>query len=121
VSTLYERLGGAPAMDAAVDIFYRKVLSDDRISRFFEGVDMDRQAAKQKAFLTMVTGGPSSYTGQDMRAGHAHLVRQGLNDTHFDAVVENLAATLTELGVPGSDIAEIGRIANSVRDDVLNR
>jgi hemoglobin len=121
VSTLYDRLGGAPALDAAVDIFYRKVLSDDRISSFFEDVDMDRQAAKQKAFLTMVTGGPAHYTGQDMRVGHEHLVRQGLNDGHVDAVIENLAATLKELGVPDADIAEVGKIANSVRDDVLNR
>ena len=121
MSTLYERLGGAPALDAAVDIFYRKVLSDDRISRFFDDVDMDRQAAKQKAFLTMVTGGPAHYTGQDMRAGHAHLVAKGLNDGHVDAVIENLAATLKELGVPDADIAEVGTIAKSVRDDVLSR
>ena len=121
MSTLYERLGGAPAMGAAVEIFYRKVLSDDRISRFFEDVDMDRQAAKQKAFLTMVTGGPANYTGQDMRRGHAHLVAQGLNDTHFDAVVELLAGTLAELGANPADIAEVGAIANSVRDDVLGR
>ena len=121
MSTLYERLGGAPAMEAAVDIFYRKVLSDDRISRFFEDVDMDRQAAKQKAFLTMVTGGPANYTGQDMRKGHAHLVAQGLNDSHFDAVVELLAGTLIELGADAKDIAEVGALANSVRDDVLNR
>jgi len=121
MASLYERLGGAPAMEAAVDIFYRKVLTDDRISRFFEDVDMDRQAAKQKAFLTMVTGGPAHYTGLDMRKGHAHLVAQGLNDDHFDAVVELLAGTLTELGADANDIAEVGALANSVRDDVLNR
>ena len=121
MTTLYDRLGGAPAMEAAVDIFYRKVLTDDRISRFFEDVDMERQAAKQKAFLTMVTGGPNAYTGADMRRGHAHLVAQGLNDGHFDAVVELLAGTLTELGADAQDIAEIGALANSVRDDVLNR
>jgi hemoglobin len=121
MTTLYERLGGAPAMEAAVDIFYRKVLSDDRISRFFEDVDMERQAAKQKAFLTMVTGGPANYTGQDMRQGHAHLVAMGLNDSHVDAVIELIAQTLAELGVNSADIAEVGAIANSVRDDVLNR
>jgi hemoglobin len=117
--SLYERIGGEAAVDAAVDIFYRKVLADDRISHYFDDVDMEGQAAKQKAFLTMVFGGPHSYTGMDMREGHKHL--KGLNDTHFDAVLENLAATLTELGVPESDIAEIAGIGNSVRDDVLNR
>ncbi len=119
--SLYERLGGAPAIGAAVDIFYRKVLNDDRISRFFDDVDMDRQAAKQKAFLTMVTGGPSAYSGKDMREGHKHLVTRGLNDSHVDAVIENLGATLKELGVSQADIAEVAALANSVRNDVLGR
>lgn len=121
MSSLYERLGGAGAVDAAVDIFYRKVLSDDRIAHFFDTVDMERQAAKQKAFLTMVFGGPANYSGKDMREGHRHLVKNGLNDLHFDAVVENLGATLKELGVPAADIAEVAAIANSVRNDVLDR
>lgn len=121
MTSLYDELGGAPALDAAVDIFYRKVLADDRISRFFEGVDMERQAAKQKAFLTMVTGGPAHYTGKDMREGHKHLVARGLNDSHVDAVIENLGATLKELGVSDEKIAKVAAIANSVRDDVLNR
>ena len=119
--TLYEKIGGEAAVNAAVDIFYRKVLSDDRISRFFEGVDMDRQAAKQKAFLTMAFGGPNNYTGEDMRRGHAHLVRQGLNDSHFDAVMENLGATLKELKVPDELIAQAAAIAESTRSDVLGK
>lgn len=121
MQSLYDELGGAPALDAAVDIFYRKVLADDRIAHFFEDVDMERQAAKQKAFLTMVTGGPANYTGKDMRAGHAHLVARGLNDSHVDAVIENLGATLKELGVSDEKIAKVAELANSVRDDVLNR
>jgi hemoglobin len=121
MQTLFDELGGEGAMEAAVDIFYRKVLSDERIARFFEGVDMDRQAAKQKAFLTMVTGGPNHYTGRDMRTAHAHLVKQGLNDSHFNAVVENLAATLRELGVSDEKIGKVAALAESVRADVLDR
>ena len=75
-------------MNAAVDVFYRKVLSDDRISRFFETVDMDAQRQKQKAFLTMAFGGPNNYSGKDMRTAHARLVKDGLNDSHFDAVAD---------------------------------
>ena len=121
MASLYDELGGAPAIEAAVDIFYRKVLGDDRISRFFEGVDMERQAAKQKGFLTMVFGGPNHYTGKDMRTGHAHLLKMGLDDSHVDAVIENLGATLSELGVGADRIAEVAALANSVRDDVLGR
>ncbi|MFV2004086.1 MAG: group 1 truncated hemoglobin [Gammaproteobacteria bacterium] len=121
MATLYERLGGEAAVDTAVDIFYRKVLADDRINKYFENVDMEAQAAKQKSFLTMVFGGPNNYTGKDMREGHKHLVERGLNDSHVDAVIENLGNTLKELGVDDADIQEVADIANSVRDDVLNR
>ncbi|MBM3202585.1 group 1 truncated hemoglobin [Candidatus Woesearchaeota archaeon] len=120
-TSLYERLGGAAAVDAAVTIFYRKVIADSRINSFFAGVDMEKQAAKQKAFLTMAFGGPHNYTGLDMRRGHARLVEMGLNDSHFDAVLENLGATLQELNVPAAMIAEVTSIAESTRNDVLGR
>ena len=119
--TLYEQLGGEPAVDAAVDVFYRKVLSDDRVSRFFDDVDMDRQIAKQKAFLTMVFGGPVAYTGKDMRTGHTHLIERGLNDSHVDAVIEILGESLREVGAPEHLIAKVAAIAESARGDVLNR
>lgn len=119
--SLYDQIGGDAAVNAAVDVFYRKVLADDRINQFFEGVDMEKQAAKQKAFLTMAFGGPHNYTGKDMREGHAHLVERGLNDSHFDAVMENLGATLKELNVPDDLIAQAAAIAESTRNDVLGR
>ena len=120
-SSLFEQLGGAPAVEAAVDIFYRKVLSDDRVSRFFDGVDMDRQRIKQKAFLTMAFGGPHNYTGKDMRTGHAPLVKMGLNDSHVDAIIELLGGTLKELGVADNLIQQVAAIAESTRKDVLSQ
>lgn len=119
--SLYEQLGGRDAVEAAVDIFYRKMLSDDRVSHFFDDVDMDAQIAKQKGFLTYAFGGPNTYTGQAMRAGHARLVAKGLNDTHFDIVVSHLGGTLKELGVSDELIGQVAAVAESVRDDVLNR
>jgi hemoglobin len=119
--SLYDDLGGNAAVDKAVDLFYRRMLGDDRVSRFFDGVDMDQQAAKQKAFLTMVLGGPNQYTGRDMRRAHAGLVARGLNDTHVDVVIEHLGAVLNELGASEAQIAQVAALANSVRDDVLSR
>ena len=119
--TLYEQLGGEAAVDAAVDVFYRNVLSDDRVSHFFDDIDMDIQIAKQKSFLTMVFGGPVAYTGKDMRAGHAHLIKRGLNDSHVDAVIEILGNSLREVGAPEHLIAKVAAIAESARKDVLNR
>lgn len=119
--SLYEQLGGEAAVDAAVDVFYRKILSDDRVNNFFDDVDMDQQIAKQKSFLTMVFGGPVAYTGKDMSAGHAHLVKRGLNDSHVDAVIEILGESLREVGAPEHLIAQVAAIAESARAQVLNR
>lgn len=121
MATLYEQIGGDAAVDAAVDRFYRHVLSDDRINYWFDGIDMEKQAAKQKAFLTIAFGGPNHYSGKDMRAAHAHLVARGLNDTHFDAVAENLVTTLKEMGVGQEAIDQVLAIVETTRNDVLGR
>jgi hemoglobin len=118
--SLYEKLGDE-AIAKAVDKFYEKVLADDRVNGFFKGVDMDRQRAMQTAFLTYAFGGPNHYEGRDLRAVHAHLVARGLNDTHFDIIVEHLGNTLKEMGVSDADIAQAAKVANSVRNDVLNK
>jgi len=120
--SVYEQLGGEPAMDAAVKLFYEKVLADDHIARFFDRIDMEKQLKKQKRFLTMITGGPNTYTGRSMRAAHRRLVqKQGLDGTHFDHVVRHLGDTLVELGVPVDLVKGVADAAESMRDDVLNR
>jgi len=119
--TLYEQIGGEPAVDAAVDLFYRKVLNDSSISQFFDNTDMDAQRAKQKAFLTMVFGGPGEYTGKDLRVAHAPLVENGLNEMHFNAVAGHLQSALEELNVDSEVVDEVMATAASTIDDVLNR
>lgn len=120
--SLYDDLGGAEALSAVVDAFYVKVLADDRVNGFFEKTNMKVQAKQQKDFLTMAFGGPNNYTGRDMKSAHAKLVAEkGLNDTHFDVIVELLAATLQEFKVPDEKIGEVAEIAESVRDSILGR
>ena len=122
MSSLYEKLGGEPAVDAAVDLFYKKVLADDRIKHFFDDVDMQKQTRHQKLFLTYAFGGAPSYPGKAMRIAHARMVKEkGLSDEHFDAVIENLGSALKELGVSDDLIAEAAKIAESTRGDILNQ
>ena len=122
MSTLFEQIGGEAAVDAAVDLFYKKVLADERIKHFFEGVDMAKQHRMQKGFLTFAFGGPNNYSGRGMAAAHRKLVEEkGLNDSHYDAVVEDLGATLLELGVPAELVSQAAAVAESVRDPILGR
>jgi hemoglobin len=119
--SLYDQIGGSAAVDAAVDLFYGKVLADSTINGFFQAVDMKKQRAQQKAFLTMVFGGPNGYSGKDLRSAHAPLVAKGLGDKHFDAVAGHLQATLDQLNVPADLKNQVMTIAGSVRNDVLGR
>ncbi|MCP3712952.1 group 1 truncated hemoglobin [Paraburkholderia sp. CNPSo 3274] len=121
MTSLYERLGGAPALDVAVDKFYENVLEDTRINHFFRGVDMPRLRRHQKSFLAYAFGGVPAYDGRTLRAAHGNPRALGLNDDHFDAVMENLSMALQELGVASELIEEVRLVAESVRADVLNR
>ena len=117
--SLYQKLGGKAAMDAAVEAFYVKVLADNRVKHFFDDINMARQRRKQKEFLSAAFGGPIPWTGKDMRKAHANL--PGLNETHFNAIAENLKSTLVDLKIKPELIDQVMAIAGSVKDDVLNR
>ena len=92
------------------------------LAEFFNGVDMERQAKKQMAFMAWAFSGPEEYKGRDLRAAHKHLVaKHGLGDAHFDAVAGHLKATLEELEVPAELVNEVLAIVGSTRNEVLDR
>ena len=117
--SLYDRLGGANAIQPVTQAFYQKVLADEALAPYFAFVNMERLIGMQTSFLTMALGGPSHYNGRSLRDAHAGL--RELNDEHFDKVVTHLAQTLKEFGVSDYDIIAVGAVAESVRGDVLNR
>ncbi len=117
MSSLFEKIGGRDAVNAAVDIFYQKVLADPVINHLFENVDMKRQIAKQKAFLTYAFGGAPNYEGKNMREAHKNLP---LEEKHFDAVAGHLKTTLEELNVPAELQDEVMAVVAGTHDDVLN-
>jgi hypothetical protein len=56
--SLFDRLGGAPAITAAAGLFCNQVLADPLLAPYSDDDDMDRQVAKRAAFLVMSPGGP---------------------------------------------------------------
>ncbi|HEY4102717.1 MAG TPA: group 1 truncated hemoglobin [Polyangiaceae bacterium] len=119
---LYDRVGGEMAIMAATELLYRKLLADELTARFFTDVDMATQSRKLMGFLTWAFGGPVQYRGKPLREAHAKLVaEQGLSDTHFDAVVNHLAATLEELEFDAALTTEIASRVASLRAEVLSR
>lgn len=117
-ASLYQRIGGKAAIDAAVDLFYKKVLADERVNHFFEDTNMKAQHRKQKEFLSHALGAPTPWTGKDMRKAHENL---DLREDDFNAIAENLVATLKELKVDDKLIEEAVAIVASTKKDVLNQ
>lgn len=115
--TLYERLGGASAVDAVVDEFYDRVLADETLAPYFEGVDTETLHDHQVAFISHVAGGPVEYDGRAMAAAHAGL---GVSDEAFDRVADHLDASLRTFDVPASDRAELLDAVESLRADVVS-
>jgi len=121
-TSLYERVGGEPAVMAAVGILYEKLIADDLTRPFFEDMPLEALVQKQIAFMSRAFGGPMEYRGRDMRQAHRHLVAErGLSDAHFDAVARHLATTLRELGLDEPIISEVVEVVGLTRADVLDR
>lgn len=117
MATLYEQVGGEAAVSAVIDRFYDTLLEDARVKDIFANTDMTRQRRMQKSFVTGVLGG-KKYTGKSMREAHRHL---NLTDEHFQAVAENLVASLKHFNVSEDHIAQIMAIVATTKDDVLGR
>lgn len=103
-STIYEAIGGEEALIAVVDDFYRRVLSDPRLSGFFTGTNMTRLKGRQVEFFAVALGGPHTYTGASMRDAHQG---RGIRQEHFDLVAGHLTGSLRDAGVPGELVDQI--------------
>jgi hemoglobin len=104
-ASLYERLGGMPAIRAVVDDFVSRILADERVNRWFAHAASSLElAAAYKAkladFVCQGTGGPCQYTGADIATAHKG---RGVTEDAFNAVVEDLTATLDKFYVPDKE------------------
>lgn len=115
--SLYERIGGEAAVNAAVDRFYERVLADPELKNFFDGVSMSRLKAHQFAFLSQALGGPKQYSGASMRDAHFRLP---IEQRHFDGVAVHMVETLRELGVPEDIIGTIGAALTPLSEQIVN-
>lgn len=115
--SLYTAIGGANAVDAAVELFYEKVLADPELDPFFTNTDMAKQKAHQKAFLTKALGGKSNYKGRGLRLAHEGL---GIIGDHFDKVAGHLAEALNELGVDTGLVDQVITAVAGLRSEIVD-
>jgi hemoglobin len=102
--SLFDRLGGEPAITAVVAEFVGRTTADPRIKERFFNTDADNLKRLLVEFVCQATGGPCKYTGRDMATSHAGM---DLVDDEFNALVENLAGALDKFNVPDKEKGEL--------------
>jgi hemoglobin len=107
--TLYQRLGGYDVVAAFTDQWLGLVLGDPALSPYFRGMSNDTKGRARQLivdFIAASTGGPTIYTGRDMKTLHEGL---GISREEYDALLQHAKTTLDAVGVGARE-----------RDDVLS-
>jgi hemoglobin len=102
--TLFERLGGQPAIDAVVAEFVSRTTTDPRIKERFFNTDAENLKRLLSEFVCQATGGPCKYTGREMGDSHAGME---LVEDEFNALVEDLVGALDKFKVPDKEKGEL--------------
>jgi hemoglobin len=116
--TLYERLGGRSAIVMVVDSFVARVAADNRINKKFARSDVPRVKTMLVDQICNATGGPCTYTGRSMKEAHRNM---GVTDGEFDALVEDLVATLNQFNVAKADQDALLNTLGSMKADIVER
>lgn len=116
MALLYERLGGLDAITAVVDSFVARCAGDDRINGKFERTDVPRLKKMLVEQVCEAAGGPCTYDGRDMRATHDGMA---VTAGEFDALVEDLVATLDQFEVPKAEQDELLGLLGPMRADIV--
>jgi hemoglobin len=116
MASVYDQIGGKPAVSAAVDGLYARLLADPALAPYFADTDMERQKRHMRAFMAVALGGADVYGGRDMRGAHARLA---VTHDDFDRVVAHLVDTLASLGVPIEIIEAIGAKLAPLRAQIV--
>src|SRR5215469_17409140 len=95
VQTIYEAIGGRPALRAAVDGLYGRLIADPELGKFFPAGVGEVHRGFVITLLGQALGGPERYRGPDLVVAHSKL---GITDAHFDATAAHLDGVLDELG-----------------------
>lgn len=119
--TLYARLGGNPAISAVIDQFIVNVAGDARINAFFADAAADpARLTKLRNNLInqvgMATGGTEKYTGLDMKTSHKGM---GIEESHFNALVEDLSLALDKFKVPTTEKTELLTALAGLKADIV--
>lgn len=114
--SLYDRLGGKPAITAVVDQFVANVAADKRINGRFAATDIPKLKRHLVDQVCAASGGPCTYTGRDMKTTHAGMK---ITQAEFDALVQDLVSSLDKFKVPAQEKSELLGLLGPMKKDIV--
>jgi hemoglobin len=117
-TTLYERLGGVRAIYVIVDDFVGRVTTDTRIDRFFKDTNLPLIREQLTQLICQASRGPCTYLGANMKIAHSGM---GISNADFDAVAEDLTASLDKFNVAPREKNELLAILARMRSDIVEK
>ena len=114
--SLFEQVGGTPAITALIDTFYAKLVASPASGPFFEGKDVAYVKAKQVEFFSNGLGSGTPYTGRGMLAIHTGLA---ITEAEFSAVAGMLSDSLRELNVSEEIYNAVMAFAGAQKDEIV--
>jgi len=116
MSSLYERLGGINAITAVVENFRDRVAGDTRINQKFAQTDLGRLRKMLIDQVCEAAGGPCRYTGRSMKDAHKGMK---VTSGEFDALVQDLVATLNQFKVGNKEQDEVLSVLGPLKTDIV--
>ncbi|HZD85357.1 MAG TPA: group 1 truncated hemoglobin [Gemmatimonadaceae bacterium] len=114
--SLYDRLGGKSAITAVVDTFVARVAADTRINKKFAKSNIPRVKTELVDQICAQTGGPCTYSGRTMKETHRNMK---VTEGEFNALVEDLTASLNAFKVPSREQNELVTALGSMKGDIV--
>lgn len=114
--TLFERLGGLPAVTAVTDALLQRMFADEQLAWVWAGSNLPLARQHLVEFLCAATGGGCAYTGRDMVEVHRGL---GISDAQFDRLLGYLSDILDGAKVAAGDKAEVMKAVEGTRRTVV--
>lgn len=115
-ASLYDRLGGKPAITAVVDRMVANIAANPKINGRFADADIPALKSKLVDQICEAAGGPCRYTGLDMRTAHAGMM---ITDAEFDALAGDLVEALDHFRVPEREKNELLAAVGGMRGDIV--
>jgi hemoglobin len=116
--SLYERLGGKPALTAVVGELWAQVAADARINGRFAHTQPAVFGAQLVDFLCEASGGPCKYKGADMKSAHTGMK---LTEGEFTALAQDTVKALDKFNVPDTEKGEVMNMLGGLKADIVNR